>query len=160
VFPDVAEKLTVLLRAKLAEGAYAGLDDQAFAVAVTQDLQSVNGDKHLRLRHHVDPLPDVNGESFDPEQFRREAELNGHGIASARRLAGNVGYLETKLFYGPAIAGEALAAAMTLLATTDALIIDVRENRGRAPMAVAPADQLPGRRADPTSTVSICATVT
>lgn len=137
VFPDVAEKLTVLLRARLGDGVYEGLDDQAFAVAVTQDLQSVNGDKHLRLRHHVDPLPDVNGESFDPEQFRREAELNGHGIASARRLAGNVGYLETKLFYGPDIAGEALAAAMTLLATTDALIIDVRENRGGDPMAVA-----------------------
>ncbi|MFI9449367.1 S41 family peptidase [Amycolatopsis sp. NPDC052450] len=137
VFPDVAEKLSVLLRARLGDGAYAGLDDQAFAVAVTQDLQSVNGDKHLRLRHHVDPLPDVNGESFDPERFRREAELNGHGIASARRLAGNVGYLETKLFYGPDIAGEALAAAMTLLATTDALVVDVRENRGGDPMAVA-----------------------
>ncbi|RSM66214.1 hypothetical protein DMH03_03545 [Amycolatopsis sp. WAC 01376] len=137
VFPDVAEKLTVLLRARLGDGAYAGLDDQAFAVAVTQDLQSVNGDKHLRLRHHVDPLPEIDGESFDPEQFRREAELNGHGIASARRLAGNVGYLETKLFYGPDIAGEALAAAMTLLATTDALILDVRENRGGDPMAVA-----------------------
>ncbi|MFK0246822.1 S41 family peptidase [Amycolatopsis azurea] len=137
VFPDVAEKLTVYLRARLADGAYAGLDDQAFAVEVTQDLQSVNGDKHLRLRHHVDPLPEVNGESYDPEEFRREAEVNCHGIASARRLAGNVGYLETKLFYGPDIAGEALSAAMTLLATTDALILDVRENRGGSPAAVA-----------------------
>ncbi|OKJ98629.1 S41 family peptidase [Amycolatopsis sp. CB00013] len=137
VFPDVAEKLTVLLRARLSDGAYAGLDDQAFAVAVTGDLQSVNGDKHLRLRHHVDPLPEVEGESYDPEEFRREAELNCHGIASARRLAGNVGYLETKLFYEPDIAGEALAAAMTLLATTDALLIDVRENRGGDPSTVA-----------------------
>ncbi|MBB5854275.1 S41 family peptidase [Amycolatopsis umgeniensis] len=137
VFPDVAEKLTVFLRARLSDGAYAGLDDQAFSVAVTEDLQSVNGDKHLRLRHHIDPLPEVDGQSFDPEEFRREAELNCHGIASARRLAGNVGYLETKLFYGPDIAGEALAAAMTLLATTDALLIDVRENRGGSPAAVA-----------------------
>lgn len=137
VFPDVAEKLVVLLRARLSDGAYAGLDDEAFADTVTQDLQSVNGDKHVRLRYHVDPLPDVDGQYFDLEEFRREAELNCHGIASARRLPGNVGYLETTLFYGPDIAGEALAAAMTLLATTDALLIDVRENRGGDPMAVA-----------------------
>ncbi|MEV6905393.1 S41 family peptidase [Amycolatopsis sp. NPDC051071] len=137
VFPDVAEKLAVFLQARLGEGAYAGLDDQAFAVAVTQDLQSVNGDKHLRLRYHVDPLPEVDGQSFDPEVYRHEAELNGYGIASARRLPGNVGYLETKLLYGPDISGEALAAAMTLLATADALLIDVRENRGGSPAAVA-----------------------
>ncbi len=137
VFPDVAEKLVVFLRARLGEGAYTGLDDQAFAVAVTRDLQSVNGDKHLRLRYHVDPLPEVDGQSFDPEVYRHEAELNGFGISSARRLPGNVGYLETKLLYGPDIAGEALAAAMTLLATTDALLIDVRENRGGSPAAVA-----------------------
>jgi len=137
VFPDVAEKLVVFLQARLGEGAYAGLDDKAFAGAVTQDLQSVNGDKHLRLRFHIDPLPEVDGESFDPVTYRREAELNGFGIASARRLSGNVGYLETKLLYGPDISGEALAAAMTLLATADALLIDVRENRGGDPMTVA-----------------------
>ncbi|WP_181773059.1 S41 family peptidase [Amycolatopsis pittospori] len=137
VFPDVAEKLAVFLQARLGEGAYAGLDDKALAEAVTRDLQSVNGDKHLRLRFHIDPLPEVDGESFDPEVYRREAELNGFGIASARRLSGNVGYLETKLLYGPDISGEVLAAAMTLLATADALLIDVRENRGGDPTAVA-----------------------
>ncbi|MFC3449381.1 S41 family peptidase [Amycolatopsis speibonae] len=137
VFPDVAEKLTVFLRARLSDGAYAGLDDQAFAVAVTQDLQSVNGDKHLRLRHHVDPLPEVDDRSFDPDEYRLEAKLNNHGVASSRRLPGNVGYLETKFFYEPELSGETLAAAMTLLADTDALLVDVRENRGGDPMGVA-----------------------
>ncbi|WP_233620376.1 hypothetical protein [Amycolatopsis sp. WAC 01416] len=52
---------------------------------------------------------------------------------ASRRLAGNVGYLKTKSFYGPDIAGRRDDA----LATTDSLIVDVRENRSGDPMAVA-----------------------
>src|SRR6266498_2381966 len=121
VFPDVAAKLAEVLRSRESEGAYAGLDDQEFATAVTTDLQSVNGDKHLRLRHHVDPVPDPgeDGEAIDMEAYRREAQLSGYGVASVRRLAGNVGYLDTTMLHDPEVAGESIAAAMTLLSETD-----------------------------------------
>ncbi|WIX86976.1 S41 family peptidase [Amycolatopsis sp. DG1A-15b] len=133
VFPDVATKLTKLLRARLDEGAYADLGDAEFATAVTADLQSVNDDKHLRLRHHVDPVAEDGDAQHASENFRQAAELENFGIASVRRLLGNVGYVDTTMLYPLAFAASAVSAAMTLVAPTDALLLDVRHNRGGDP---------------------------
>ena len=133
VFPDVAVKLAEALRRRESEGAYAGLSDPEFATAVTVDLQSVNGDKHLRLRHHVDPVVEDGDAEFDSDRFRIEAALEGFGIAAARRLAGNIGYVDTTMLYPLDLAAPAISAAMTLIASTDALLLDVRRNRGGTP---------------------------
>lgn len=133
VFPDVARKLTEVLRQRLGEGAYAGVEDAEFATLVTADLQSVNGDKHLRLRHHVDPVAEDGDHEHASEDFRQAAELENFGIASVRRLPGNVGYLDTTLLYPLELAASAIAAAMTLVASADALLLDVRRNRGGTP---------------------------
>jgi C-terminal processing protease CtpA/Prc len=133
VFPDVAAKLVKVLRARLGEGAYANFDDVEFATAVTADLQSVNGDKHLRLRHHVDPVAVDGDAEHASEGFRRAAELENFGIATVRRLPGNVGYLDTTMLYPIDLAAPAFSAAMTLVAPADALLIDVRRNRGGDP---------------------------
>ena len=51
VFPDAGKAYAVMLRANLAKGAYASFPDaQAFADKVTDDLQAVHKDGHLRLR--------------------------------------------------------------------------------------------------------------
>jgi len=56
IFPEVAAKVSRVLAAGLASGRYpAGLP--ALATAVTADLQSVNGDKHLRLKYHEEAIP-------------------------------------------------------------------------------------------------------
>jgi len=133
VFPDVAAKLTDVLRVRLGEGAYADLGDAEFATAVTADLQSVNGDKHLRLRHHLDPVAVDGDAEHASEDFRRAAELENFGVASVRRLPGNVGYLDTTMLYPVDLAAPAFSAAMTLVAPADALLIDVRRNRGGDP---------------------------
>jgi hypothetical protein len=133
VFPDVAAKLAEVLRARLGEGAYADLGDAEFATAVTVDLQSVNDDKHLRLRHHADPVAEDGDAEQASEDFRRAAELENFGIASARRLPGNVGYLDTTLLYPLDLAAPAISAALTLVAAADALLLDVRRNRGGTP---------------------------
>ena len=133
VFPDVAAKLGKVLRARLDEGAYADLGDADFATAVTADLQSVNDDQHLRLRHHADPVAEDGDAEYASEDFHRTAELENFGIASVRRLPGNVGYLDTTMLYPLDFAAAAVSAAMTLVAPADALLIDVRHNRGGAP---------------------------
>jgi len=137
IFPEVAVQISELLRKRLADGVYDGLADEPFAALVTGDLQSVNGDKHVRLRFHVDPVPDGEEEAFDMDAYRAEAEMNAYGIARVERLLGNVGYFDTRLLYGPDVAGEAYTAAMVLLSTTDALVVDVRRNRGGSPDTVA-----------------------
>ncbi|SEB42446.1 N-terminal domain of Peptidase_S41 [Amycolatopsis tolypomycina] len=137
VFPDVAAKLAKVLRARLDEGAYADLDDPEFATVVTADLQSVNDDRHLRLRHHVDPVAEDGDADHVSDDFRQAAALENFGVASARRLPGNVGYVDTTLLYPLDLAAPAFSAAMTLVAPADALLIDVRHNRGGAPEASA-----------------------
>ena len=133
VFPDVAAKLAEVLRQRLGEGAYADVDDAGFGSLVTTDLQSVNGDKHLRLRHHADPVAEDGDAAAGSDEHRLEAELEGFGIAQVKRLAGNVGYLDTTLLYGLDLAAPAISAAMTLVAPADALLLDVRRNRGGHP---------------------------
>jgi len=66
------------------------------------------------------------------------ADRTAGGIGRAERLDGNVGYLELQpLLFPPSIAGEAVAAAMTLIARADALLIDLRQCLGGDPNMVA-----------------------
>jgi C-terminal processing protease CtpA/Prc len=59
-------------------------------------------------------------------------------VASMRRLAGNVGYLDLQPVLFPAVmSGELMAAAMSLIAGTEALVIDLRRCLGGEPTAVS-----------------------
>lgn len=139
VFPDVAERVVGVLRQRLADGGYESIvTDEEFAEAVTRDLQSVNGDKHLRLTYSVDPIPEQDkAEYFDEAAYRAEVELSAGAIASVRRLDGNVGYLDLRGMAGAEYAGHLAVAAMNLVAHTDALLIDVRRNGGGDPGMIA-----------------------
>ena len=135
IFPEVAAKVSGVLAAGLAGGRYPA-DPPALAAAVTADLQSVNGDKHLRLLYHEDAIaPRTPGD--DAEEYAAMAHWAGQtcgGVACAQRLAGNVGYLDLRPVLFPAVlAGEVMTAALSLLATTDALIIDLRNCLGGEP---------------------------
>jgi C-terminal processing protease CtpA/Prc len=119
VFPDVAEKVVEVLRRK----DYDHLADvDAFAAAVTEDLQSVNGDKHLRLLHDV-PEPRVDREH--------------RGFSKVEILDGGIGYVEITQLPEPGANGDVAAAAMTLVADTGALVIDLRRCRGGHPAMVS-----------------------
>jgi C-terminal processing protease CtpA/Prc len=59
------------------------------------------------------------------------------GVACAQRLAGNVAYLDLQpVLFPAAIGGAIMTAAMTLIADTDALIIDLRHCLGGEPAMV------------------------
>jgi C-terminal processing protease CtpA/Prc len=53
-------------------------------------------------------------------------------ISEVRHFEGNVGYVRMDLFESPRLAGETFTAAMTFLQNVDALILDLRKNRGGA----------------------------
>jgi len=139
VFPEVAAELGALLTAGLAEGRYASTDQAGLAELVTADLQSVNGDLHLRLKYSATELSDTHDD--EETQLRQMAEwsdLTCGGVSHARRLPGNVGLLKiAPLLFPPAVAGEKVIAAMNLLAATDALILDLRDCLGGDPTMVA-----------------------
>lgn len=140
-YPDtrIAARIGAVLDTALAHGRYP-TDAQALATAVTRDLQSVNGDMHLRLLFHQAYLPE-RAPGDDAEEYAamtRWARQTCGGIAQARRLAGNVGHLDLQPIIFPAVIGaEAVTAALTLLANTEALLLDLRACLGGDPSAVA-----------------------
>jgi C-terminal processing protease CtpA/Prc len=137
--PAAAATISGVLAAGLADGRY-GSDALSLADAVTVDLQSVNGDKHLRLIYHAEPLaerePDDDAEEY--LEMARWASATGSGVARVERMAGNVGYVDiAPVLFPVAICGDAVTAAMTLIASAEALIIDVRRCLGGDPAMVA-----------------------
>ncbi|KAI8615474.1 ClpP/crotonase-like domain-containing protein [Chytriomyces sp. MP71] len=71
----------------------------------------------------------VRSRRADPEQDAR-ARIKGNGVARVEVLHGNVGLIELALFVHSDLASSFLAAAMTLMQHTNALIIDIRNTTG------------------------------
>ncbi|MDX2970946.1 S41 family peptidase [Kribbella solani] len=139
VFPEVGTEIAGRLAAAVADGAYDELRTPAdLAERVTADLQVGNRDKHLRLKFHRDGLPDETDPVAEKAYWQRRAALDAGGFARIERLDGNIGLLELRpLLYPPELAGAAVAAAMSLLASTDALLLDLRRCLGGSPDQVA-----------------------
>jgi hypothetical protein len=133
VFPDVGRRIAEKLRERAKAGAYADFaDPAALARALTADIQSVNGDRHLRVRAaRADPAGAPRGDSAAREP------ATDFGVARADVLPGNVGYVDLRQFFPLFLARDSLARAMQRVASTRALIIDLRRHRGGAPDTVA-----------------------
>lgn len=129
VFPDMAERMVRAVRERQRIGAYDGINEaRAFARTLTSDLQAVSADKHLRVRFH--PADDARPAMGPP--------LRNHGFEKTEILPGNIGYVEVSSFQGSGdAAAEAAAEAMSAVADTDALIVDLRRNGGGSPHTVA-----------------------
>lgn len=139
IFPEVAAEIAAILTDAAADGRYDNTDQARLAELVTADLQSVNGDLHLRLLHSPTPLSDTHDdEATQLQQMQEWADATCGGVANAQRLPGNVGLLAiAPLLFPPSVAAERVTAAMHLLAATDALILDLRECLGGDPTMVA-----------------------
>ena len=142
VFPEVAAKMAESLRRRLADGEYAGVKTgQELAGLLTKHLQEVSKDKHLRVSCSTEKLPPPpQGNGPTPEMRERmrlfSQKANGE-YKKVERLAGNIGYLRVDGFMDAEAAAGPAAAAMSFLANTEALIIDVRYNGGGSPHGVA-----------------------
>jgi hypothetical protein len=135
VFPEVAEKLQSQIRAHRSE--YRGINDpNVLAAKLTEDLQAVGHDHHLAVNVGEELAVFKAPTAAEKEHSHAFDLASGHGIRSARRLPGNIGYLDLAYFSPDLDAGLAFAAAMQLLSGTDALIVDLRRNGGGSGDAV------------------------
>lgn len=136
VFPAIAEQIGARLQAGLETDEYAALTaPEAFASAITQQMQAISQDKHLRLRWYAEPLPEEAGGGLAANddwltEWRRQAELENYGLYKVERLPGNVGYVDIRVFHDVTRGGNTASAAMTFLSHTHALILDLRQCRG------------------------------
>jgi hypothetical protein len=139
-----AEKAAAFVERKLAEGGYDKLADaEAFAQALTADLQNVTKDKHLRFGVVAPPprAPGASSAKDRNEEAERAAQIlevrrSNYGLVKAEVLAGNVGYLEVRRFQSPDLAGDTIVASMQFLANADAIIVDLRNCHGGSALAM------------------------
>ncbi|HYE94828.1 MAG TPA: S41 family peptidase, partial [Rubricoccaceae bacterium] len=136
VFPDVGRAAGQHLAQQLAAGAYDDLADaEALAARLTEDLQSISRDRHMRVRPA--PMMRAGGDrDAAMARMRREQRAFNYGFARVERLEGNVGYLDLRGMAPIEEGRETAAAAMRLLEGVDALIVDLRQNGGGDPRMV------------------------
>src|SRR5262245_6966003 len=140
IFPTVAQQIESAIRAKIEAGAYDDITTaRSLCERLTEDLQAASRDKHLRMFYSPTPQPTEPGPPTPEqiEEYRSFAATRNFGFECVERLAGNIGYLDLRGFFPPAFGGETAVAAMNLLAHTNALIVDLRENDGGDPEMIA-----------------------
>jgi retinol-binding protein 3 len=142
VFPEIAAKMAAAVREQNTRGAY---DDivagPVLALRLTEDLQGVSKDKHLRVNFSGPRIPDrrpnAGPDSAARASFRAEMERVNCGFEKTEVMPNNVGYLKFNFFADPDTCGSVATKQMTKLADVDALIVDLRENGGGSPDMVA-----------------------
>jgi hypothetical protein len=141
VYPEVGERTARRLLRSLERGSYSQEQPDGLADVLTRDLRALTGDRHFRVGFQ----PDFQGSSeADAEPspaekalFRRTFARQNFGVGQAQVLAGNVGLLDLRFFAPVEFSAPTITAAMAFLASTDALVLDVRQNDGGDPDTIA-----------------------
>jgi hypothetical protein len=132
--PEVRKRLTTQLSKRYKSGAYDKIASaKAFRTKLTSDLREISKDEHFNVDYFVvpRPFPPQEQKDLDPNSSREIiAGVHNLGFDTVERLSGNVGYMRLRTFEEPGKTGEVIAAAMSFLARTDAMIIDLRSNKG------------------------------
>ncbi|MGA9335102.1 MAG: S41 family peptidase [Rudaea sp.] len=135
LFPEQARKIDEALSKHERHGDYDTVSGaQKLAETLTTQMQRITPDKHLYVRYSADAIPEQKQDD-KPSPAEHAAELaqmkaHNYGIDRVERLPFNIGYLKLEGFLPARDAGAALTSAMNLLADTDALIFDLRDNFG------------------------------
>ena len=140
VFPEIAQKMEEALRVRQKKGAYdAVIDAETFARMLTEHLQEVSHDKHLRVNFVPQAVPKGTPERTpDAEaQMRIQLERSNCAFEKVERLPSNIGYLKFNAFANPSVCGPTAIAAMNFLGNVDAIIFDLRDNGGGDPKMIA-----------------------
>lgn len=129
VFPDIAQKTGSYLLKQFEQGFFSNITDpDSFSVALTRTLQSVNHDKHMRVRFNRTG-------GMRPGVPRNSAE-GADGIAGIQWLEGNAGYIKLNQFHDLDIVKNRIDSCMEAMSGAAAIIFDLREMRGGRPGTV------------------------
>lgn len=141
VYPGKVSAIVAKLRLADRSGRYAKLDQKALAEAMTDDIHAVVEDAHLAVHYSPRSLP-VPGPDKEPsaaERAERDAYFKSvnYGIRKVEVLDGNIGYLSIEGFLDAGETAPIIDSAMTFLANSAAIVIDLRGNHGGSPDTVA-----------------------
>jgi hypothetical protein len=145
IFPETAKKIEDALRDRLKNGGFDKMTDaREFAGAVSATILDVSKDRHTGFAHNPEMAEDLRRLAGQSEEEARkvrdrqlqEAQRENFGFRKVERLAGNIGYLDFRMFASPDRAGATAVAAMNFLAYCDAVIVDLRQNGGGDPAQI------------------------
>jgi hypothetical protein len=142
VLPEVAADVDQALRTQLESGAIDHLHTlSTFAADLTLRLREISHDRHFHVIARDSLVPDYPNDGTTPSELLQERAERGRrsnfGFTKIEVLAGNIGMLRVDSFdYEPEPAMDTVAAAMSFVAHTRALIVDLRANHGGEPTMV------------------------
>ncbi len=140
VFPEVAKETEKHLLKQLEAGHFKQFEnDETFATALTESVQSINKDKHMRIRANRPYVaPENTPERLLEENLdrRNRSRSFNSGMNTVQILDGNVAYLDLRGFAGLEGAKDVADAYMKLMSRADAVIIDLSKNGGGSPRMV------------------------
>jgi len=137
---DAAQKMAEALAAHENRGEYNGVaDPAAFAVLLTQQMREVSPDRHLTFDYFHEQLPPRPSAETKPQvsaQYRETMKQQNCTFEKVELLPPNIGYLKLNSFPDPEVCRVAAMAAITYVNHADAVIFDLRDNRGGSPEMV------------------------
>lgn len=140
VFPEIAKQTEIHIKNQLEDGYFNAFDSiESFAEALTESVQFVNHDKHMRIKKNRprEAAPNTPEALIEDRIYHinRQRNFTG-GFYSVSKMGGNVGYLDLRGFHNYETGRLFADNYMKLLSTSDAIIIDLRKNGGGDPRMV------------------------
>jgi len=130
VYPEIALDVESEMLNRLNYGAYKEITTRSeFVTKISSELRELTNDGHLSIY----AAPDQRTEpTYVIEETIDRFKYN-FGFESVRVLEGNIGYLKLNKFYEELDARSIADSALMFLQHVDALVIDLRENKGGSP---------------------------
>lgn len=136
---DVAQRIADALLAHEKKGDdNAIVEGGAFADLLTSQMREVSHDMHLEVVYSRERLPEHPGvpSAESAANYRRALERENCTLETVRILPHNIGYLKLNSFPDVLICRSMAVSAMASLNRADAVIFDLRDNRGGDPEMV------------------------
>jgi hypothetical protein len=136
VFKEVGEEVASYILEQYKKGIYDTIGEaQKFARKMTEEIQSVSHDKHMRVivRRGRLGLESASDPILDQYMRTLKSESENYGFQKVEILPGNIGYVDFRYFASPVKARDRVVAVMNFLKYSDAIIYDLRKNGGGNP---------------------------
>lgn len=140
VSSEKATQITNILQINFKNGSYDKINNpNLFTDAVNTTMRLISQDKHLNLAFDPEGIKAqlqlekqiiTTNESENLQKYLTQIKRQSYGFKEIRMLEGNVGYLRIDDFFSPNYAAETAIAALNFLSSSEAIIFDMRYNKG------------------------------
>lgn len=129
---EMGKKMRQTIQTKFKNGSYNHLSNpKDLAEQLTNDLRLVSQDLHMEV--YYNPPQSTTNKQKESKEISQKGFWTNYGFQEMKVLRGNIGYLKISHFTTWRYFKQAkkiISSALKVVENTDALIIDVRNNRG------------------------------